>query len=86
MSIEFIFVEAAKTLVQGVRITFLLFWWLGIGIVSLYRRVKERMEENQVRGRQFRATGSKSSAVACTACGATNEAGEARCFACGVRL
>ena len=29
MSIEFILVEAAKTLVQAVRITFLLFWWLG---------------------------------------------------------
>ena len=86
MWIEFILAEPAKTLVQAVRITFLLCWWLGIGVVSLYRRVTERMEEKQVKGSQFTASGYKSSGVVCKVCGASNEAAEARCFACGVPI
>ena len=86
MSIESILVDAARAFVQAARIAFLLLWWLGIGVVSVYRRIKEHREENQVKGSQFTASGRKSSSVACKTCGSTNEAGESRCFACGVLL
>ena len=86
MSIEFILAEAAKSLAQAARITFLLFWWLGIGVVSLYRRVTERMEEKQVKGNQFTASGRKAAGVVCRNCGAANEAGETRCFVCGTSI
>ena len=86
MYIEFILTEAARTLGQALRITFLLFWWLGLGVVNLYRRVTDHIEENQVKGSQFTANGRKAAGVACRACGAANEAGETRCFVCGTPI
>ena len=34
MSIESILIDGARAFVQAARITFLLFWWLGIGVVA----------------------------------------------------
>jgi len=86
MSLEFIFIEAARTLGQAVRITFMLFWWLGLGIASVMRQVSERMQENQVKGNAFTFKGQKAAGTACGVCGVTNEAGNRSCFACGAHL
>lgn len=86
MSIEFILTEAARALGQATRIAFMLFWWLGIGVVNLSRHVQQRIEENQVRGSHFTANGHKSSGVTCKVCGALNETGQSRCFVCSAQL
>lgn len=86
MSLEFIFAEAAKTLGQAIRITFILFWWLGLGIAAVYRQISEQLQENQIKGFTFTVNGKKSHSTTCASCGATNEARTSHCFSCGARL
>jgi hypothetical protein len=86
MSLDFIFIEAARIFGQALRITFLLCWWLGLGIASVVRRVSEHIQDNQVKGSTFAFKGQKASGAVCEVCGITNEAGNQSCFACGARL
>ena len=86
MSLDFIFIEAARTLGQALRITFMLFWWLGLGIASVRRQISERIQDNQVKGSAFSLNGQKSSGTACGVCGVTNETSNQNCCACGARL
>lgn len=86
MSLEFIFIEAAKTLGQAIKITFMLFWWLGLGITSVVRQISERIHDNQIKGSAFAFQGQKATNTTCEACGIANEVGNQNCFACGARL
>jgi len=84
--IDQILAEAGKTFLLALKITGYLFWWAFVGLAAGARRIGFHLQGVSLRGSGYAATGQPIEAKQCPVCGAENEAGAHRCYACGNRL
>jgi len=78
--------EVVKTLALSVRVLGYGSWWLGVGSTVGLKRLQRWQENRSIQSHGPTFDDGQGTGMVCTACGATNEAGEQHCFACGSNL